>query len=140
MFGNVTAQVGLHVTGKYRTEACSTHAPGMRPGILTRPGFESGPLRAVHLSRHKWPGGSVKYQVSHTVPCTTVGCCTASRCEWSVNPTHTVECDPFIKSHTIDFRASCVVQDWSRGGHVPLRIEGNETRVLHHVDTGVPRS
>jgi len=35
MFGNVTALVGLHVTGKYRTDACSKHAPGMRPGILT---------------------------------------------------------------------------------------------------------
>ena len=23
--------------------------------------FESGPLRAVHLSRHKWPGGLVNY-------------------------------------------------------------------------------
>ena len=35
MFGNVTALVGLHVAGKDRTEACSTHTPGMRPGILT---------------------------------------------------------------------------------------------------------
>ena len=25
---------------------------------------------------------------------------------------------------------------WSRGGHVPLRIEGNETRVLHRVAWG----
>jgi len=30
MFGTVTALEGLHVTGK-----CSTHAPGMRPGIIT---------------------------------------------------------------------------------------------------------
>ena len=35
MFGNVTSLVGLHVTGKYRTEACSTDASGMRLGILT---------------------------------------------------------------------------------------------------------
>jgi len=32
MFGNVTALEGLHVT---ETEACSTHAPDMRPGIPT---------------------------------------------------------------------------------------------------------
>ena len=35
MFGEGTALEGLRNTG---TEACSTHAPGMRPGILT--GYE----------------------------------------------------------------------------------------------------
>ena len=35
MFGNGTALAGLRNTG---TEACITHAPGMRPGILT--GYE----------------------------------------------------------------------------------------------------
>ena len=33
-----------------------------------------------------------------------------------------------------------MVQIWSRGGHVPLGIEGNETLVLHHVDlSSTPR-
>jgi len=34
-----------------------------------------------------------------------------------------------------------VVQIWSRGGHVPLTIEGNEPRVLHRVaEGGCPES
>ena len=28
-----------------------------------------------------------------------------------------------------------MVQIWSRGGHVPLRIEGNETLEAHRVDS-----
>ena len=35
MFGNVTALEGLHVIGNTGTEVCRTHAPVMRPGILT---------------------------------------------------------------------------------------------------------
>jgi len=31
-------------------------------------GSESGPLRKVHLSRHKWPGGSVKEGASAVLP------------------------------------------------------------------------
>ena len=31
-----------------------------------------------------------------------------------------------------------MMQVWSRGGHVPLRIEGNETLVLHRVGAGSP--
>jgi len=39
MFGNVTALVGWIYVGKMQgRKACSTHAPGMRPGSLT--GYE----------------------------------------------------------------------------------------------------
>ena len=64
--------ISLWVGGEepqYRVEL-RTHAAGMRPGnIILKPTIpaksdgtvtcESGPLRAVHLSRHKWPGGLV---------------------------------------------------------------------------------
>ena len=47
MFGIVTALEGLHVTWKYRTESCSTHAPDMRLGILTGDGREAGRKQAL---------------------------------------------------------------------------------------------
>ena len=30
---------------------------GLEPQNLPESGYETGPLKAVHLSRHKWPGG-----------------------------------------------------------------------------------
>ena len=74
MFGNVTALVGLHVTGKYRTEACIAHAPGMRPGILT--GIDphtlysataGTPCRGTSLSRKGTPLGPYSRTIARVI-------------------------------------------------------------------------
>ena len=50
MFGNVTTLEGLHVTGKYRDRG--THAPGMRPGILSGYGEDTAMTEEM-LARQK---------------------------------------------------------------------------------------
>ena len=51
------SRLSLKVHGLQRNESIG----GFVRACGERRGAESGPLRAVHLSRHKWPGGRVNY-------------------------------------------------------------------------------
>jgi len=79
------------------------------------------------------PTSRMLQQCRRPVGC--LSCCRGAR----ARPFHTVEYDPSIKSQRASTQLTsvpCVVQIWSRGGQVPLIIEGNETRVRHRVDRG----
>ena len=55
-FSQVVEEAGVaRVAHRHPVHCIPLHCVALRCAL----GFESGPLSAVHLSRHKWPGGLV---------------------------------------------------------------------------------